>query len=215
VTHRLPLCLSALSTFPFHCWLVISLPANLPKESGMREACCADRSSSFLFPFHCWRCFRTSRIINFIPVMRDSGVYMSLSDTHRQHPFHCWILEKQPLFPVLVIPGLGLKHKGFRNILDRFMLGTGISQFVKNCPTPGPQRLKPLRNVGNLTPPQGLKRCVSDRNRSFRRPCVGRITCSAGGRKRVPERELTIFNQNNPGMPELSKTPGYSPRGEH
>jgi len=44
--------------------------------SPMVRDLCAKRCPPSLHPFHCWDTFRTSRIPDFLPVMRESGGYM-------------------------------------------------------------------------------------------------------------------------------------------
>ena len=81
----------SLGLFPFHCWLVLSLPGFIPVSLLVEVS-----TSLGLFPFHCW--LRVSPP-GFIPVslLVESGKSLCNSTLcggfvgySRCFPFHCW-----------------------------------------------------------------------------------------------------------------------------
>ena len=94
---------------------------------------------------------------------------------------------KGALFPVLLIPGLGLIIRGFRNIPVLKVLIPECDGYAQFGPTPGLYPPKCVRNVGNPTVSSLSERCVSDSFKTFRRPCDGEYNCSQNRQKGVPE----------------------------
>ena len=123
----------------------------------------------------------------------ESGGYSPRVWTSRQLPVSLADSGKDGYFPDSIIPGLGLKDRHFHFILARFMLGTGkcsSGQFLPNLHTGPP---KPVRNVENIRQPQGLKRCVFDRNLLSGGPGWGNINVCG----RVEKWSFCSENGNN------------------
>jgi len=130
----LPSPLSSLSLSRFTVGWFLNMLADVPKEYGRREACCAERSSRSTTRFTVGHTFRTSSVLDFLPVMRVSqGLFPRVLTTLPTTRFTVGRWERCD------IPGSGFER--FRPVLSlfliyswRFWASVGFSPFWQFCP---------------------------------------------------------------------------------